>query len=53
MNEKLADADKKMGPLFLFSVLTEEVGELSKTIRYNDEMEIRNELADIIFVAFV
>jgi len=52
MNEKLADVDKKMGPLFLFSVLTEEVGELSKAIRYNDEMEIKNEIVDIIFVAF-
>lgn len=52
MNEKFADLDKKMGPLFLFSVLIEEVGELSKSIRDNDAVEIRNELVDIIFIAF-
>lgn len=52
MKEKLADLDKKMGPLFLFSVLIEEVGELSKAIRDNDEIEVRNELVDLIFVAF-
>jgi NTP pyrophosphatase (non-canonical NTP hydrolase) len=52
MKEKLADLDRKMGPLFLFSVLIEEVGELSKAIRDNDEVEVKNELVDIIFVAF-
>ena len=52
MKEKLADLDSKMGPLFLLSVLIEEIGELSKAIRDNDEVEVKKELTDIIFVAF-
>jgi len=52
MKEKLADVDKKMGPLFLFSVLIEEVGELSKAMRAEDKFEVKNELSDIVFIAF-
>ena len=52
VKEKLANLDKELGPLFLFSVLIEEVGELSKAIRDNDEVEVKKELTDIIFVAF-
>ena len=52
VNEKLAHVDKKMGPLFLFSVLVEEVGELAKSIRAKDKVEVENELVDVMFVAF-
>ncbi len=52
MSEKLGAVDKKMGPLFLFSVLIEEVGELSRAVRNKDKLEVKNELADIIYVAF-
>ncbi len=52
MNEKLTDVDKKRGPFFLFSVLFEEVGKLSRTIKAKNELEVKNELVDIIFFTF-
>jgi len=49
MRKKIGAKDKMMGPLFLFSVLVEEVGELAKSLRSKDQRLIGEELADIVF----
>ena len=46
--ERYLEKDSQMGELFLLAVLMEEVGELSKAIRYHEGVE--EELADVAFV---
>ncbi|MGC8610730.1 MAG: MazG nucleotide pyrophosphohydrolase domain-containing protein [Thermoplasmata archaeon] len=42
------EQDKKSGPLFLLSVLTEEVGELNKAVR--NKTNVDEEIADVLFI---
>lgn len=42
------EGDKKSGALFLLSILTEEVGELNRAIRYGKNIE--EEVSDVIFI---
>jgi len=46
--EKYYKFDVKSGPLFLLSVLFEEVGELSEAVRKRENVE--EEIADVLFV---
>lgn len=48
---KVGEKDNEMGPLFLLSVLMEEVGELAKALRGGSPSKrLGEELADVIFV---
>lgn len=49
MKRKIAEKDRQMDSLFLFSVLSEEIGELAKALRNNDLDEIAEEISDTIF----
>ena len=51
MKEKFGGRDREMGHLFLMCVLTEEVGELARTVRRKAKKEAGEEIADIIFCA--
>ncbi len=42
------EQDKKSGPLFLLSVLAEEVGELNKAVR--NKTNVDEEIADVLFI---
>ncbi|MCX8172896.1 MAG: nucleotide pyrophosphohydrolase [Archaeoglobaceae archaeon] len=42
--------DSKSSPLFLLSVLFEEVGELAEAIRKNNLQNIEEELCDVLFM---
>ncbi len=48
INEFYGEIDKKSGPIFLLSVLMEEVGELSKAIRKKEN--IGEEISDVLFM---
>ncbi len=48
INEFYGEIDKKSGPIFLLSVLMEEVGELSKAIRKKEN--IGEEISDVLFI---
>ncbi|MEL9999604.1 MAG: MazG nucleotide pyrophosphohydrolase domain-containing protein [Thermoplasmata archaeon] len=50
LKKNYLEQDIKSGPLFLLSVLSEEIGELNKAIRYNENIE--EEIADVIFMIF-
>jgi len=49
IKEKLYEKDKKMGAIFLLSVLMEEIGELSRAIRKKSKKEIGEEISDVYF----
>jgi NTP pyrophosphatase (non-canonical NTP hydrolase) len=49
MKEKLYEKDKKMGAVFLLSVLIEEIGELSRAIRKESKKEVEEEISDVFF----
>ncbi|HIH70183.1 MazG nucleotide pyrophosphohydrolase domain-containing protein [Methermicoccus shengliensis] len=46
--ERYLEKDGQMGELFLLAVLMEEVGELSKAMRYHEG--VAEEMADVMFV---
>ncbi|MCI4434908.1 MAG: MazG nucleotide pyrophosphohydrolase domain-containing protein [Thermoplasmata archaeon] len=48
IERNFTENDKRMGPLFLLSVLSEEVGELNRAIRYYENIE--EEISDVIFI---
>ncbi|MBD6955025.1 MAG: MazG nucleotide pyrophosphohydrolase domain-containing protein [Thermoplasmata archaeon] len=48
IRKNYSEGDRKVGPLFLLSVLSEEVGELNKAIRNNTN--IGEEIADVLFI---
>ncbi|MDW7990237.1 MAG: MazG nucleotide pyrophosphohydrolase domain-containing protein [Archaeoglobaceae archaeon] len=50
LKEKYYPIDSKSSPLFLLSVLFEEVGELAERIRRKDEKGIEEELVDVLFM---
>lgn len=50
IKKKYYNIDKKSSPLFLLSVLFEEVGELAEAIRKNKTEEIEEELCDVLFM---
>ncbi|RLG22458.1 nucleotide pyrophosphohydrolase [Methanosarcinales archaeon] len=52
LKNRYLEKDRLMGELFMLSVLTEEVGELAKAIRYKNSERIAEELGDVVFVAF-
>ncbi|MCQ4153070.1 MAG: nucleotide pyrophosphohydrolase [Archaeoglobales archaeon] len=50
IKEKYYSIDSKSSPLFLLSVLFEEVGELAEAVRKNKLEEIGEELCDVLFM---
>lgn len=50
IKEKYFDIDSRSGPLFLLAVLFEEVGELAEAVRQGKKDEIKEELADVMFM---
>ncbi len=50
LREKYYPIDSKSSPLFLLSVLFEEVGELAESVRKRDLKGIEEELADVFFM---
>ncbi|MDI9609951.1 MAG: MazG nucleotide pyrophosphohydrolase domain-containing protein [Archaeoglobaceae archaeon] len=50
IKEKYYPLDQKSSPLFLLSVLFEEVGELSEAVRKKDKESIEEELCDVLFM---
>ncbi|MEM0350504.1 MAG: MazG nucleotide pyrophosphohydrolase domain-containing protein [Archaeoglobaceae archaeon] len=50
IREKYYSIDVKSSPLFLLSVLFEEVGELAESIRKRDLKGIEEELTDVFFM---
>ncbi len=50
MKKYYLEQDRKSGPIFLLSVLAEEVGELNRAVRYKGN--IGEEISDVIFVTF-
>uniref|UniRef100_A0A7J2TJS0 Nucleotide pyrophosphohydrolase n=1 Tax=Archaeoglobus fulgidus TaxID=2234 RepID=A0A7J2TJS0_ARCFL len=50
LKEKYYPLDSKSSPLFLLSVLFEEVGELAESVRKRDLKGIEEELADVLFM---
>ncbi len=48
INDFYGKIDRKSGPIFLLSVLMEEVGELSKAIRKGEN--IGEEISDVLFM---
>ncbi|MEM1579318.1 MAG: MazG nucleotide pyrophosphohydrolase domain-containing protein [Archaeoglobaceae archaeon] len=50
IKEKYYPIDAKSSALFLLSVLFEEIGELSESVRKKDAEAIEEELADVLFM---
>ncbi|WP_456478867.1 MazG nucleotide pyrophosphohydrolase domain-containing protein [Geoglobus ahangari] len=50
VSEKYSETDKKSGPLFLLAVFFEEAGELAEAVRKGNTEEVREELADCLFM---
>lgn len=50
LKDKYYPIDAKSSPLFLLSVLFEEVGELAESVRKKDLRGIEEELADVLFM---
>lgn len=50
IKKKYYHLDSKSSPLFLLSVLFEEVGELAEAIRKNNLKDIEEELCDVLFM---
>lgn len=50
IKKKYHSIDSKSSPLFLLSVLFEEVGELAEVVRKNKLERIEEELCDVLFM---
>lgn len=50
IKKKYYSIDSKSSPLFLLSVLFEEVGELAEAVRKNKSKDIEEELCDVLFM---
>ncbi|NOY10812.1 MAG: nucleotide pyrophosphohydrolase [Archaeoglobi archaeon] len=50
IEEKYGELDRKSGSLFLLAVFFEEAGELAEAVRKGNAEEVREELADCLFM---
>jgi len=49
--DKFYEKDREVGGPFLVSVLSEEVGELARAVRRKDVENVKEEAADVVFMA--